>query len=319
MIIAFALPVLIGAGRFSARKAEGQNPAGTALTGEISLYFDGEDRTESIDFEEYIKGVVAAEMPASFEKEALKAQAVAARTYALYKIRNLADNPSGAPPQHPDAALCTSFAHCSAYYSPEQLEKTKGEKWMKESYKKIEECVEETRGEILVYNDEPILAVFHSASAGGHTASSGDVWQKELPYLVSAPTAGEERKKDYFTTVAIPRGEFAFKIKAQSERAVFPEDTAQWIGNITRTGGNYVKTVEIGGVEFKGTQIRSIFGLKSACFDVAVDGDNVSFFVSGNGHGVGMSQYGADYMAKNGADYTEILKNYYRGAAIAKY
>lgn len=289
------------------------------LPKEINVYFTDEGVTRAIDFEEYIKGVLPAEMPALFEPEAQKAQAVSARTYAYYKYLNYIKDPSSASPDHPDAAICTSPTHCNAYYSKEKLIEKHGKTWADEHLDRIRSYVDETRGEILIYEDEPILAVFHSSSAGGMTESSGDVWAKDLPYLVSVKSVGEDQRDGFITTVSVSREEFTSKITEHFADAVFPDDTSSWIGKIIRTRGNHIGSIEIGGVSIKGTQVRSIFELRSTCFTVSIDESNVTFTVEGNGHGVGMSQYGANIMAKNGADYKEILENYYSGAKIVRY
>ena len=310
--VAFSLPVLIGIGPVPEKTAEEQS----ILPKEINVYFHKEQAVRTIGFEEYIKGVLPAEMPALFEGEALKAQAVAARTFTYHKCIESAKNPSS---EHPDAAVCTNSLHCSAYYSHDELLQMHGQEWMDEHYEKMRSYVDATKGEILTYDNEPILAVFHSASAGGYTQSSGDVWGKNLPYLVSVESKGEEQKSNFISTAMVSSDEFKSIIQSQFKDAVFGPDISKWIGEAKRTNSGNVLFIEIGGIAIKGTQIRSMFSLKSTHFDIAIDNDNIIFTVAGNGHGVGMSQYGANYMAKNGADYKEILKNYYKGSRLMKY
>jgi len=318
MAAAFLLPVLIGTGQFSSKNSSVHPQKNSVLPQEINIYFADEKKTGLINFEEYIIGVLAAEMPASFEKEALKAQAVAARTFAYFKYREFEDNQTALPKQHPDAALCTDPLHCVAYYSYDALLQKHGKEWTDKNYKKIIACVEETEGEIMLYENEPVLAVFHSASAGGKTQSSGEVWQKQLPYLVCADTAGEEQKKDYLTVVKVAHNEFTEKITAEFEKASFSDDVSNWVGEISKTSAGYIKTINIGGITIEGSKIRGIFGLKSTYFNISFDSNNIIFTVCGFGHGVGLSQYGANYMAKCGADYKTILKNYYKGIELKK-
>jgi stage II sporulation protein D len=320
MAVIFILPAALAAissgdgVRLPAPPSEG----GTLPT-ELNVYFSDEGQTRAIGIEEYVKGVLPAEMPALFAPEAQKAQAVAARTYVYHKYLNYVKDPAAASPAHPDAAVCTDPAHCNAYYSEQQLIQRHGQKWAEEYLAKIRSYADDTAGEILVYDDEPILAVFHAASAGGATEASGDVWARDLPYLVSVKSAGEEAKAGFVSAVSVSRQEFTAKIKESFPNAEFSENSGAWIGERTRTQANHIDTITVGGAEIKGTQIRAMFGLKSTYFDIAVDEKNVTFTVQGAGHGVGMSQYGANHMAENGADYKQILENYYSGAKIVKY
>lgn len=255
--------------------------------------------------EEYVLGVVCGEMPSDFEEEALKAQAVAARTYMYYKI-NKAD-------KHKNADICTDSTCCCAYYSYDELYNLKGEQWIKNGYEKIKRSVAATAGEIVTYENKPVLAVFHSAAGGGRTENSEDVWASALPYLRSVETAGESEKSNYETTVTFEIDEFKGRIKNINKNADFSGNP---IGEIKLTDGGAVDYIFVYGIKLKGTEMRSIFGLKSACFDVKEQDRKITFTVTGSGHGVGMSQYGANYMAKQGKTYKEILSNYYYGTEI---
>ncbi len=319
---AFVLPVLLSGllhGKSGDIRSKDKIQISGRLPEKINVYFADEGVTREIDFEEYIKGVLPAEMPASFEAEAQKAQAVAARTYAYYKYLKFQNDPSSAPSEHPDAAICTNPLHCNAYYTPQQLTEKHGKEWADKYLDKIRSYAEQTRGEILACEDEPILAVFHSSSGGGFTESSGDVWGKELPYLVSVKSSGEEQRDGYVSSVTLSHKDFTDKIASLNNKADFSKSYKSWVGKSTLTTANHIKSIIIGGVELKGTQIRTALGLKSTCFDISIDEKSVVFTVKGNGHGVGMSQYGANFMATNGADYTEILESYYTGANIIKY
>lgn len=318
--LVFSLPVFVAnlIGTKSDIPEAAPQKAEITLPTEIDVYFADEGVTKTINFEEYIMGVLPAEMPASFEQEALKAQAVAARTYAYYKYVNYMKGPDFHPDKHPDAPVCTDSTHCHAYYSDERLKQIHGKDWTKQNLERLKSYVRQTEGEIMVYENEPILAAFHSASAGGTTQASGDVWGRDLPYLLNVKSYGENEKVGYISTVEIGLEEFKSKVMEEEPEAVFSSDPEEWFGEITFTRGNYVDTLEIGGKPIKGTKLRSMFGLNSTYFSVNISDGKVVFTVEGSGHGVGMSQYGANYMAKQGKTYKDILETYYSGASLVK-
>jgi len=320
IIMIFTLPVMLTAigGLFGNHKTS-PNEQQSIIPKQIRVFFADEGVTKEVDFEEYLKGVLPAEVPALFNNEALKAQAVAARTYAYHKYLKFTNDPSIAPAEHKDAIVCTNPTHCNAYYTKEQLLKKHGKSWMDLYWNKFSSAVDDTRSEVMVYDDQPILAVFHSASAGGFTEACKDVWGSDLPYLVSVKSSGEDKKDGYISTVVIPQTDFVKTIEGQFSDAKFPKDKNKWIGKIVRTQGSSVGTIEIGGVQIKGVVMREMFKLKSAHFEIKLDSDNVVFTVEGFGHGVGMSQYGANEMANNGDKYPEILKAYYKDAQLKKY
>ena len=276
-------------------------------TGEISVFFPDENKTRTMNLEEYLVGVVAAEMPASFESEALKAQAVAARSYAIYKSRN-----ENSDSVHPSASVCIDHRHCKAYKKKEDAFKAWGEK-AEEYNLKIVSAVNATKGEILTYNGEVALTVFHAQTGGGKTESSKDVWGGNLPYLVSVES-GEKDVPGFFSSCDISFDEFRQKLIEENPLAEIdgPED----IGEIKISEGGDVKEIKIGGVFFGGPKIRSLFSLRSSCFTVTANEKNVHFEVSGYGHGVGMSQYGANTMALEGYGYKDILTHYYSGTVL---
>ena len=311
-LIIFALPffavfVKKGAGTSETKK---KNQADADMGKEISVYFADSKKCVSMPFEEYITGVVCAEMPALFEVEAIKAQAVAARTYTVSKINANANDLSDI---HKGAAICTSPAHCQAYLSKEEISK----KWRDsadEFYDKIKSAVSGTKGEILTYQNEPIRAVFHSSN-NGRTENASDVWGGDFPYLRSVESFGEDLSPKYLTEYTVDYKVFCDTVKKEYPSA----DFSHFANEILRTEGGAVDTIEIFGVKIKGTKMRSMFMLKSANFDIKKDGDTVIFTVHGYGHGVGMSQYGAKYMASQGKNYAEILAAYYGGAQISMY
>lgn len=264
---------------------------------------------QKMSMSEYLQGVVRAEMPASFEEQALCAQAVTARTYTLYKIATGSNHGT-------TADVCTDPTCCQAYSAKSAAMRN----WGKNAAayeRKIENAVAATDGETILYNNQPILAVFHSSSAGC-TKGSGEVWTKDLPYLksVSSPEKGKEIP-NYYSRVSYTPAEFRKKFTAAQPKAKFPSDVRNWIRDLQTAEGHNVKSVIIGGVRVSGTQVRSIFGLRSATFDPEIKDGKIVFYVTGYGHGVGMSQYGANELAKEGKNWKEIICHYYTGVTLA--
>lgn len=285
---------------------ESSQTADGAVT--VSLNYNG--TVENIPLNEYLQGVVAAEMPALFPDEALKAQAVAARTYTMKKI-------AAAPAaEHGGAAVCNDPSHCKAYEPIASF--ASGWNTATEEYtEKISRAVSETDGEILLYNGEPITAVFHSTSAG-KTENAEDVWGNAVPYLVSVQSAGEDESPRYEEEKLLTPDEFKTKFSEKYKNASFDVNPENWITNISRSGAGGVKKLTVAGVEVKGSDMRSIFGLNSTNFTVSYTDGTIKIKTRGYGHGVGMSQYGARAMALDGKSYDEILKSYYTGVTLGK-
>jgi len=277
---------------------------GSEDDGTVKVYTDG--KIVEMDLEEYIVGVVAGEMPASYEPEALRAQAVAARTYTLHLKHN------GGCSAHPGADVCTSSGHCQAYRTQEQLKTSWGSHY-DEYLAKLRDAVYSTQGEEIYYGGEEIQVFYHS-SAGGRTEDCGNVYQESLPYLVSVESEGEESYSNYYGQVTVSYDEFVQKMEAYSP-GIRLSGTADDIGKITRYDSGRVKTIKIGDESFTGREIRQVFGLNSTNFTIRAT-DDITFSTVGFGHGVGMSQTGANEMAKNGADYIEILEHYFTGVTI---
>ncbi len=281
-----------------------ENPKTNSISHTITLLLDKSVKT--LPLEEYLYGVVAAEMPASFETEALKAQAVAARTYAVNRSRFPNKD-------HPDANLCADSAHCKAYLPPQELEEKFQTK--PELLEKIKLSVDNTNGEIAVYQGEPISAVFHSTSSG-MTENARDVWGGDLPYLVSVVSQGEEASPRYTETKRFSKNELIQKINAGEKKVSFSENPKNWFSGWEKNDSGSIKSVNLCGTKFKGTELRTLLGLRSTHFEITV-ADDISITTKGNGHGVGMSQYGANDMAKKGYTYEQILKKYYTGIALS--
>ena len=257
------------------------------------------------EFEEYIVGVVAAEMPALYEKEALKAQAVAARTYAIRNIQsgNTVDD------------LIKSGGQ--AYNSVDKKKKKWGDNF-DTYYNKIKSAVDETRGEIMVYNGEPILAAFHAISSG-RTETAENVWENEEPYLKSVESPMDTTAEDYTAQVVMTEEEVISKLQAQKpELSVAKGGFASQTQVIERSEAGYIQTIQIGNVVFTGREVREILGLRSSDLTITQKGQDVIFTTKGYGHGAGMSQYGANCLAQEGKNYKEILEYYYTDIGFEK-
>lgn len=276
---------------------------------DVTLTIQDGNTTEQMTLERYLTGVVRGEMPASFEMEALRAQAAAERSYVYYQLA------AGRKDAHPDADFCTDHTCCSAYLS----ETAAREKWGGDFAPwntRVEQAVSDTDGQVVLYNGRPILAVFHSSSAG-RTAAAGDVWSGDLPYLVSVDSPeGEETVPNYYSTMTFTAAEAKEKLLTAHPELKLSGTPDRWFGAAAENGSGRVETVSVGGTDIEGTELRRIFGLRSACFTVAADSESVTFRVTGYGHGVGMSQYGANQLAREGKTWQEILEWYYTGATV---
>ncbi len=263
---------------------------------------------------EYLKGVLPSEMPPEYGIEALKAQAVVARTYLYQKIA------SGG---HGNADICDSASHCQAYYSTDRIlqiwEKSKG--WNKETRdihaQKVAEAVEHTENIAVTYNGSYIRAYFHACS-GGKTENVANIWGKQnIPYLVSVESLGEEDYKNYTSKVKLNVSELQAKLnEEQSIKCNISVDRGDIVKILSYTDTGRVDKVEIGGVIYTAEKLRTLLGLRSTNFDVEYENGEVIFKVTGNGHGVGMSQVGANYYAEQGYTFDKIITHYYTGVDI---
>lgn len=275
----------------------------------IKLLHTETNKIEEIKLDEYLYGVVSAEMPASFEEEALKAQAVVARTYTIYKIVN---NDG----KHGEADICDDSGCCQAWISKEDRLEKWNENEKEENWNKIVNAVNSTQGKIITYEGKPINAFFHSNS-GGATEAPIDVWGGSgYPYLQSVATAGEDAYSQYSSEATFSKKEFEEKIKEVHSDFKINFDDKDCIKIEEYTDGNRVKTIKIGNLELSGVEVRTIFGLRSANFKITINDDEIKFEVTGYGHGVGMSQTGADSLAKEGQSYEDIIHHYYTGVEI---
>ena len=269
---------------------------------QVKVYIPSSDTVAEMDKSAYLAGVVAAEMPAEFECEALKAQAVAARTYLISHIR------SGKDEAHKGADICTDSTHCQAFVSEEDFKANRSA----ELWDKVSAAVKDTHGEIVTYKGQPISAVFFSTSPG-LTENAENVWGKEVPYLKSVKSKGDELAPHYTSEEIISTDDFKRIAEENIENVNWEE---KLFSDISRTKSGAIKTIKIGGAEIKGTQLRTFYKLRSTNAEISVSDNSVKFAVKGYGHNVGMSQYGANYMAAHGKSYKDILKHYYTGVKI---
>lgn len=246
----------------------------------------------NLELEEYVLGVVGAEMPASFNIEALKAQAILARTYALKSIKN--------------GKKLTDTVSTQAYKDNSELQKLWKNDYTK-YYEKIKKAVNETKGKVILYNNEYIDAVYHSTS-NGKTENSKNVWKNILPYLVSVDSSWDKNVKSYKKETIFEINEFCNILKLDVEEPI----TYEIIHNET----GRVRQITINNKTFAGTEFRNLLKLRSTDFEIEINDEKVKVTTYGYGHGVGMSQYGANEMAKQGYSYIQILKHYYTGVVI---
>lgn len=270
-------------------------------TGTVTVLLDG--TPTELPLESYVEGVVAAEAPDSFPAEALRAQAIAARTYAVYKILR------GRPEQHPEADLCDDFAHCAAYRDT-AVPVSGGD-----SYANIRQAVRDTAGQVLTFDGVPIAAVFHCAS-GPRTESAADVWGQDVPYLQSVVSPGGSACNEYEGTVTLSIEAFREKIGEACPAADLSGAPDTWFAASDRSAGGCIRTVRLGGATVEGNTLRELFGLHSTNFTITTNEDTISFHTIGYGHCVGLSQYGARYMAEQGATCEQILLHYYPGSVL---
>lgn len=277
---------------------------------EIKLLHSKTGEVENVNIEEYLCNVVSAEMPASFETEALKAQAIVARTYTMFKLNNK---------KHDNADICDNSACCQAWISKEDRLAKWEESKRDEYWQKICSVVQQTKGQVIMYNNEPINAFFHSNS-GGTTEIPVNVWGgTNYPYLQVVETSGEEAYTQYASEVTIANTDIINKLKEKYQDISIDFSNVEDLKIVEHTESGRVKTVKFGNHKLSGVEVRSIFGLKSTNFEILkIDNDHIQFKVKGYGHGVGMSQTGADSLAKQGKTAEEIIHHFYSNVNVKK-
>jgi len=265
----------------------------------ISISVLKNNKTVEMPLEEYVVSVVLAEMPADFDIEALKAQAVVTRTYTCRKIDN---------PKHKNASVCTDSVCCQAYVEIESYLSSGGQK---ESIEKVRSAVESTAGQVLKYQNQLIEATYFSCS-GGKTEDAAAVWGSDVPYLQSVDSPGEEISAHFTDTVRFTPQVFSAKLGVS-----LTGNPGKWIEKVSYTSGGGVQTITIQGNTFTGTEIRQLLDLRSTAFAITIAGNTVTITTKGYGHRVGMSQYGAEAMAVSGKGYQDILSHYYIGTTLS--
>lgn len=263
---------------------------------------------QNITMADYLPGVIRGEMPPDFELEALKAQAVAERTYICYQMAK------AAKAAHPDADVCDNAGCCSAYLSEEEARQKWGDRFAA-CEERVQAAVQGTDGAVMLYEGEPIMAVFHSSSAG-KTAACGDVWLADLPYLISVDSPETaDSVPEYYSVKTMTLASFQQIFTAAYPSADF---SGAWITDRVEDSSGRVESLSVGGIPISGNEMRRLYGLRSTSFTVDV-GEEITFHVTGYGHGVGMSQYGAEELAKQGKSWQEILQWYYTDIRIGGY
>lgn len=276
----------------------------------IDVMMSNTGSVKTLKMREYIIGSLSGEMSASYHKEALKAQAVACYTFALYVASREEKRPEGA-----------DISDDSTVYQSYIDEDARKKKWgddFEKNEKIMSEAVDEVFGQYLEYDGKPAMAAYH-AMCSGKTESAANVWGKSVSYLKSTVSSGDKLAPNYETCQKVSADEFKrILFKKGLTYGDYPTDASKWIGDIERYDSGVVKYVDICGKKISGTDIRSLFSLKSADFDISFADGGFTFTCRGNGHCVGMSQYGADYMARQGSSYDEILNHYYPGTVLKK-
>lgn len=262
---------------------------------------------------EYIVGVVAGEMPALYHEEALKAQAVAAHSYAL---RQIGDTLKKNDPEMQGAYLSTDPTRFQAYLSKEERKNYWGDA-ANVYEEKVTKAVSEVIEFAMTYEEEPILAAFHAISSGT-TESAETVWGQSVPYLVPVQSEGDALSPQYEAEQLLTDTEVAHSLQKAYPDIKFNKDRSKWFTELTYTPSGTVSTLKAGNVSMTGIELRKALGLRSACFTIALKDTGFLFSTRGYGHDVGMSQYGADYMARQGKSYKEILEHYYPGVELEK-
>lgn len=272
---------------------------------EFRVYLKDTQKVVEVKTAEYLLGVLAAEMPATNSAEALKAQTVASYTFAYRKaVQN----------KKSDYDLTNDSSLDQGYIDSEARKAKWGEK-QAEYEKKLKDIIAKVEDMLIVYNNEPIFAAYHAISPG-NTEAAENVWGTAYPYLKSKSSAYDLLSPQFLSEVKITASDF--KNKLISLGVTPSDDAAKYIGKNAKTTAGTVKKITLCGKEFTGAEIRTAFNLRSAAFDIAFSNDTFIFTVNGYGHGVGMSQFGANYMAEQGSTYTEILNAYYEGVKIVK-
>ncbi|SDK14773.1 stage II sporulation protein D [Sediminibacillus albus] len=267
----------------------------------VKVFRSETEEVETVPLESYVTNVVASEMPAEFELEALKAQALAARTYIVNHL-------TAEPDENPQGADVTDTVQHQVYKNDKELREAWGSDYTWKM-NKILEAVAGTKGEIVTYDDQPITPAFFSTS-NGYTEDSEKYWEGELPYLRSVASPWDKESPKFMDQKIFTVGE------VEQALGVSFDPASAAVADIERTASHRVASITIGGKSFSGREVREKLNLRSSDFELEQKKNHLIFTTKGYGHGIGMSQYGANGMAKEGKNYKEILQYYYQGADI---
>lgn len=281
----------------------------------ICVYITQEKKIETMNIEDYVVGVVSAEMPVEFEFEALKAQAVAARTYGLAHIETF----GGAKIPKACGANVNNTTQFQVYMHKEDRMKLWSKRKRNEYWKKITRAVKETEGEILAYNGEIVRSPYYFSTSSGRTEDAVNVFSKDVPYLKSVDSPGEERSSKYITKSTFTYGNLSTILNKWNPKLNIKSNLLKkQLKVLEKSSSGSVIKIKAGDEYISGSKFRKILGLNSFNFDIKFNKKDITITCRGYGHGVGMSQWGAYAMAKKGAKYREILKHYYSGVEIVK-
>lgn len=313
LIIMLLTPFAAFLGRDSGAKEEESSLESVSAAGvfaqndsdEISVFNPSDDSVTKMSMRDYCVGVVAAEMPAAYEPEALKAQALASITYAQYAKDNADSDSKG------DIAADSSVNQ--GYLTVDEMRERWGDSF-DEYYEKICSAVDAVANYRIYYDSKPINALYHAISSG-KTEDAAVLWGGDIPYLKSEDSSEDKLSPRYSVSTAFTPEQFKERCAA-FDGVKLPENEEDWVKNIKKSDAGTVVSIEIGGVKLSGTRVREAFSLRSPSFDMDYENGRFTFKTYGYGHGVGMSQYGANRMAENGAKYNEIISHYYKGVSI---
>ncbi|WP_300261679.1 stage II sporulation protein D [Clostridium sp.] len=274
---------------------------------EVEVYISKENKVEKVPLEEYVLSVISSEMSATFHEEALKAQSILARTFVINKLISGCSNIK-------EGNICDT-THCQVYLNINERKKTWGEDG-EEYLKKLKEVVKETKGKVLAYNDKLVKYPQYFSTSSGNTEDAVSVFSEDVPYLKSVESPGEEISPKYESEISLSLSDFKNKIKKDIPNSNLGKNINEEVKILNRNTGGTVDDIKIGEAVIKGKEFRKILSLNSANFTIEILDDKINIKCLGYGHGVGMSQWGANVMAREGKKYDEILEHYFKGSKI---
>ncbi len=285
-----------------------------AYQSEVTAFYILDESTGEVlevPVEDYVRGAIAAEMPVDYHIEALKAQGTAALSYALWHHLQQQEAPD---PALKGADFSADPSRRLGYMTQQQVWDFYGDR-ADYAWDKISEAAQEAARTVILWEGEPIAAAYHAISAG-MTEGAENIWDGPLPYLQPVDSGWDVLAEDYKSTAVLAPGEIRQQAEAQGI-TLLPNDET-WFEEEERSPSDYVTRIRLGDRTLTGNQLRQLLGLRSASFTIGRQGKNFIFYVRGYGHGAGLSQNGADYMARQGADYQEILRHYYTDVTLAR-